>query len=194
LVNVRPALATPLWIGSQLNLNRVGGHVQRQLKDIWDELGRQFLALPIVRAADRKYKLDAVDGLEALFGLTERVSFSAIDALVVWVRKHLRPDEITFSRFALREEAFLNHQAQFVVYGHTHFHEVVPLDSHASAPRPTSQMYMNSGTWHTYLDLAIHKPEDQKFVSYQVLTYLTFYRDGERGGRRFETWSGSYSD
>jgi hypothetical protein len=194
LVNVRPALATPLWISSQLSLNQVSEAVQRKLKDIWDELGKEFLALPFVLSADKKYKLDAVNGLRALIGLTDRFSFKAIDALVVWVRKHLRPDEITFSKFALQEEAFLNHEAQFVVYGHTHCHEVVPLDSNASTPRPTSQMYMNSGTWHTYFDLAIHKPEDEKFISYQVLTYLTFYRDGERGGRRFETWSGSFSD
>jgi UDP-2,3-diacylglucosamine pyrophosphatase LpxH len=194
LVNVRPALATPLWISSQLDLNGVSEAAGRKLKDVWNELGREFLALPFVRAADRKFKLDAVDGLQVLLSLTERVSFKAIDALVVWVRKHLRADEITFSRFALQEEAFLNHEAQFIVYGHTHHHEVVPLDSSPAAPQPANQMYMNSGTWHSYFDLAIHKPEEEKFISYQVLTYLTFYRDGERGGRRFETWSGSFSD
>jgi hypothetical protein len=194
LVNVRPALATPLWISSQLSRHGVKKAAQRRLKQVWDELGRGFLALPFVRAADRRFKLDVVDGLQALIGLTERVSFDTLDALVVWVRRHLHADEITLSKFALQEQAFLNHEARFVVYGHTHHHEVVPLDAGPDDAAATSQMYMNAGTWHSYYDLAIHRPEEEKFVSYQVQTYLTFYRDGERGGRCFETWSGSFSD
>jgi hypothetical protein len=27
-----------------------------------------------------------------------------------------------------------------------------------------------------------------------VLTYLTFYKNDERGGSRFETWTGTFSD
>jgi UDP-2,3-diacylglucosamine pyrophosphatase LpxH len=101
---------------------------------------------------------------------------------------------MTFASHALKESAFINHSARFVVYGHTHHYEIVPLDSIPGTPRPTNQMYMNSGTWHTFFDLAINKPEDQKFIPCQVLTYLTFYKDDERFGRCFETWSGSFSD
>ena len=54
-------------------------------------------------------------------------------------------------------------------------------------------MYLNSGTWHTYFDLAINKLEEQKFIPYQVSTYLSFYKNGEHQGRRFEVWSGSFS-
>jgi hypothetical protein len=61
-------------------------------------------------------------------------------------------------------------------------------------PQPTHQMYLNSGTWQTYYDLAIFKPEEQKFIPYQVLTYLSFFKEDERDGRRFETWSGAFSD
>ncbi|MDP2995224.1 MAG: hypothetical protein Q8N46_08915 [Anaerolineales bacterium] len=93
-----------------------------------------------------------------------------------------------------KEEAFRDRKAQFVVYGTSHHHEVVPLNSFPGALRPTNQMYINSGTWHTYYDLAINKPEEQKFIPYQVLTYLSFYKDDERQGRCFETWSESFSD
>ncbi|MFH1524911.1 MAG: hypothetical protein ABIF04_08080 [Chloroflexota bacterium] len=194
LINVRPALATPLWISSQLRQNNVSLAVQKKLKDLWDKLGDEFLALPFVREADKPFKFDIVDGLELAIKLTDRFSFKTIDDLVVWMRKKFWSEEITFARHALKEEAFLNHKAQFIVYGHTHHHEVVPLDSFPSVPRPTSQIYMNSGTWHTYFDLATYKPEEQKFIPYQVLTYLTFYTDDEREGRRFETWSGSFSE
>jgi UDP-2,3-diacylglucosamine pyrophosphatase LpxH len=193
LVNVRPALATPLWISSQLRQNNIPIPVQDKLKRIWDELCNQFLALPFVRAADKKMKLDIVDGLEALIKITDRITFRTLDSLVVWLRKKFWSEEITFAKFALKEDAFLNRKAQFIVYGHTHHHEVVSLDSIPSSPVPTNQLYLNSGTWHTYFDLAIYKPEDQKFIPYQVLTYLAFYQGSERGGRRFEAWSGSFS-
>jgi len=194
LINVRPALATPLWISSQLRHNNVPAATQKKLKDLWDEMSNEFLKLEFVQEGNIPFKLDAVDGLEMVIRLTDRVSFKTIDSLVVWIRKKFGSDEITFARYALKEEAFLVRKAQFVVYGHTHHHEVVPLDSFPGALRPTNQMYINSGTWHTYYDLAINKPEEQKFIPYQVFTYLSFYKDDERQGRRFETWSGSFSD
>jgi hypothetical protein len=150
--------------------------------------------LPIVRALDKRNKFDMVDGLEVAVKLTDRFSFKTIDDLVVWIRKKFWSDEITFAKHALKEEAFLDHTARFIVYGHTHHHEIVPLDSLPPANRPTNQMYFNSGTWHTYFDLAVYKPEAQKFIPYQVLTYLTFYQDDEREGRRFETWSGAFAN
>jgi len=195
LVNVRPALATPLWISSQLRLNQIGLAQQKKLKMIWDQLGDEFLSLEFVRGHDKKrLKPDIVDGLQALFGLTDLVSFKALDNLVLWLRKHFWADELTLAQHALREEAFLNHKARFIVYGHSHYHEVVPLDFMPSAREATSQMYMNSGTWHTYFDLAVHKPEEQKFIPYQVLTYLTFYKDDEHMGRQFETWSSAFAE
>jgi hypothetical protein len=194
LFNVRPALAGPLWISSQLRQNNVPKAQQDKLKGIWDELGDNFLALPFVRASDRKMKLDLIDGLKALIAITDRVSFKTLDSIVVFLRKKFWSEEITFAKYALKEDAFLNRKAKFIVYGHTHYHEVVPLDSIPSSPAPTNQMYLNSGTWHTYFDLAIHKPEEQKFIPYQALTYLTFFRGDERDGRRFETWSGSFSE
>jgi UDP-2,3-diacylglucosamine pyrophosphatase LpxH len=150
--------------------------------------------LELVQKSDIPFKLDSMDGLEMIIRLTDRVSFKTIDSLVVWVRKRFGSQEITFARHAMKEEAFLDRKAQFVVYGHTHHHEVVPLDSFSDSLPPTNQIYINSGTWHTYYDLAISKPEEQKFVPYQVLTYVSFYKETECLGRRFETWSGSFSD
>jgi hypothetical protein len=194
LVNIRPALATPLWVGSQLRQNNIGLPMQQKLKFLWNEVCNEFLELPFVKEEDKPFKLDIVDALQLAIRLTDRFSFKTIDDIVVWARKKFNSDEITFARHALKEEAFLDRAAQFIVYGHTHHHEIVPLDSIPGTPRPTNQIYINSGTWHTYFDLATHKPEEQKFVPYQVLTYLSFYQGPERRGTRFETWSGTFSD
>jgi hypothetical protein len=194
LANIRPALATPLWIGSQLQQNNVSQSVQKRLKALWNEVCNDFLALPFVQQEDKPFELDLVDVLELAVQISDRFSFKTIDDIVLWARRKFNPGGATLASHALKEEAFLNHTAQFVVYGHTHRHEIVPLDSFPGTPRPTHQLYMNSGTWHTYFDLATHQPKEQKFIPYQVLTYLTFYKDDERGGRRFETWTGTFSD
>lgn len=195
LFNVRPTLATPLWISGQLRQNNVPQKEQKKIKAIWDELGTEFLDLDIVRAADKRFKFDVVDAMQILLQLTRRTSFKTIDDIVIWIREKIMSGNITFAHNALKEVAFLDRTAQFIVYGHTHHHEIVPLDSYPGIKkRPTNQIYFNSGTWHTYYDLAVYKPRQQKFISYQVLSYVTFFKDDERSGRRFETWSGSFSE
>ena len=52
LMNVRPTLATPLWISSQLRQNNISQAVQRKLKDLWNEVCDEFLALPFVQEED----------------------------------------------------------------------------------------------------------------------------------------------
>ena len=111
----------------------------------------------------------------------------------MWVRNKMSEGELSFAEHALNEPAFLNDTARFIVYGHTHHHEIVSLDSHGDPSNPQSQLYFNSGTWHSYFDLAIKDPKEQKFIPYQTLTYLTFYKDDEREGRLFEVWSGAYA-
>jgi UDP-2,3-diacylglucosamine pyrophosphatase LpxH len=108
------------------------------------------------------------------------------------VHNKLRENDRSLAENALQEPAFLNNTARFIIYGHTHHHEIVPLDSDGEPPNEQNQLYINSGTWRSYYDLAVKDLKDQKFVRYQTFTYLTFYKDEERGGRLFESWSGAY--
>ncbi len=194
LVNVRPALATPLWISSQIRRYSGNEAVEHKLKAIWDKLGEEFLNLDFVRAADKAFQFDAVDALELIVKISKQTSFNTLSDIVVWVRDKMSEGGLSFAKHALNEPCFLDDSARYIVYGHTHHPEVVSLDSNGEiAPFVNSQVYFNSGTWHSYYDLAIKNPEEQKFIPYQALTYLTFYSDGERGGRSFETWSGSFS-
>jgi len=192
LVNVRPVLAAPLWISGQLKRYAGSSAFESELKKVWDNLCDEFLELPIVRQADKAFKLDIVDALELVVKISRRVTFNNINDLVIWIREKIWRDQLSFSDHALKEPAFLDGSARYVVYGHTHHHEIVSLDAEGTPPYLDSQVYLNSGTWHSYYDLAIKNPLEQKFLPYQALTYLTFYRDGEREGRRFDSWSGTY--
>jgi UDP-2,3-diacylglucosamine pyrophosphatase LpxH len=192
LVNIRPVLAAPLWISGQLKRHAGSAALESELKRVWDDLCDEFLQLPIVRQADKAFKLDIVDALEVVVKISRRASFNNINDLVNWIREKIWRDSLSFADHALEEPAFLDGSARYVVYGHTHHHEIVSLDAEGRPPYPESQVYLNSGTWHSYYDLAIKNPLEQKFLPYQALTYLTFFKDDEREGRNFEAWSGTY--
>jgi len=192
LVNVRPVLATPLWISGQLKRHAGSDALEDELKQVWDDLCDEFLQLDVVRQADKAFKLDIVDALEMVVKISRHTSFNTINDLVVWVREKVWEEDLSYADHALSESAFLNDEARYIVYGHTHHHEIVSLDAEGEAPYPSSQIYLNSGTWHSYYDLAIKNPLEQKFLPYQALTYLTFYKDDERSGRQFDAWSGTY--
>jgi len=192
LVNVRPVLAAPLWISGQLKRHAGSATLESELKRVWDDLCDEFLDLSIVRQSDKAFKFDIVDALEMVVKISRRASFNTINDLVIWIRDKIWRDKLSLSDHALREPAFLNGSSRYIVYGHTHHPEIVSLDAEGQPPYPESQVYLNSGTWHSYYDLAIKNPLEQKFLPYQALTYLTFYKDDEREGRNFDAWSGTY--
>ena len=193
ITNVRPALATSLWISGQLKRHAGSADLEKGLKIVWDDLCDQFLQLPFVREQDKAFQFDIVDALEIAIKISKRTSFQTINDVVMWLRNRMSEGERSFAEHALTEPEFLSGRARFVIYGHTHHHEIIPLDANGEPPDEQSQLYINSGTWHSYFDLAIKDPSQQKFIPYQSLTYLTFYKDGERDGRLFETWSGAYA-
>jgi hypothetical protein len=113
----------------------------------------------------------------------------------LWIQEEFWGRDISYAKKALKEPAFTrkNTRTRYIVYGHTHHHEVVPLDTKEKRTIDDDFFYFNSGTWYTYFDLAINKPHEQKFVPYQVVSTLAFYKDDQRKGHRFETLSGIFS-
>jgi UDP-2,3-diacylglucosamine pyrophosphatase LpxH len=193
ITNIRPALATPLWISGQIKRHAGSAALETELKKVWDNLCDEFLQLPVVREEDKAFRFDLVDAMELLLKISKRTSFETVNEIVVWIRDRLHENERSLAGHALDEPSFRDNSARFIVYGHTHHHEIVALDSDGEPPFEQDQLYLNSGTWRSYYNLAVKDPSEQKFVQYQTLTYLTFYKDAEREGRLFETWSGAYT-
>ena len=193
LTNIRPVLATPLWISGQIKNYAGSDALEDDLKKVWDDICEEFLQTDFVREADKAFRLDIVDVMEVVVKISKQASFNTINELVAWVYDKLGGGEQSFAKHALAEPAFKNDSARYIVYGHTHHHEIVPLDEDMKPPHSDSQVYFNSGTWHSYYALAIKNPMEQKFVPYKAMTYLMFYKEGERDGRHYETWSGAYA-
>jgi UDP-2,3-diacylglucosamine pyrophosphatase LpxH len=193
ITNVRPALASSLWISGQIKRYAGNPSLEHELKKVWDDICDEFLELPAVREQDKAFKFDMVDAMQLVIKISKRTSFQTLNDIVIWARDRLSEKERSFAEHALNEEAFVDGNAKYIIYGHTHHHEVISLDTNGTPPNEQSRLYLNSGTWHSYFDLAIKNPDEQKFIPYQNLTYLTFYKNGEREGRQFEAWSGTYS-
>jgi len=193
ITNVRPALASSLWISGQIKRHAQNDALEVELKKIWNRLCDEFLALPYVREQDKAFQFDSVDAMELILKFSKRASFKTMNDIVIWVQQKLSEKERSFTEHALNEPAFLNDSAKYVVYGHTHHFEVVTLDTMGKPPYEERQVYINTGTWRSYFDLAVKNPDDQKFVPYQSMYYTAFYNNGEREGRQFEVWSGTYA-
>jgi len=196
ITNVRPALATPLWISGQISRlateNIIKGFSDKDLKRIWDDLCDQFLDLEFVRAKDQTFKFDMVDKMQVAIKISKVISLETLDNLVYRLQNKRLFDTggHSFAEHALQEPSFLDDSARYIVYGHTHHHQTIPLDYDEIGG---NQIYFNSGTWHTYFDLARKDPTEKKFVPYKALTYISFYNENEHDDRKFETWSGAYA-
>jgi len=191
LSNVRPALVTPLWIGNLANRYVKNMQQMNNIKAIWNDLVQHFIELDFVRSHDQKFAFDIVDAMEGILRLSRGLPFETLNRMMGWMGEKVWGNRVSIARHALEEEAFKNHTARYIVYGHTHFHEIVPLDTSLVNGKILDQIYINSGTWHSYHNLTLRDPSKHKFVGMQVMTYLTFFKDDERKGHPFETWSGS---
>jgi UDP-2,3-diacylglucosamine pyrophosphatase LpxH len=190
--NVRPLLAIPVWVNGLLRRTCKDEAQIKGVKKIWDNLVDQFLDLEFVRKHDSWVRpLDLVDRLELALKFSQAVSFHKASNLLSWINETFGGKDEPFYRHAISEAAFKSQRARYIVYGHTHHPEIVPLDISFAGSRAIGQMHLNSGTWRRVHELAQRNPKEEEFLGYYVMTYLAFYQGDERGGRPFESWSGS---
>jgi UDP-2,3-diacylglucosamine pyrophosphatase LpxH len=187
--NVRPLVLIPVWVNGLIKRTCLKV-VAEKIKEIWDRLAGEFVNLTFIK--DRLWTtrlFGSVAKLEWALKFSHGVSFGSLSDIADWVATKAASHDGPFYPNAFSETAFTEGKADFIVYGHTHHHEIVPLDVSDEAGR--AKIYINSGTWRAVHELARLHEGQQQFVGYHVMTYLAFFKDDERGGRKFETWSGT---
>lgn len=190
LVNVRPPLAAPVWIMEQARKHTRNRALEEQVKAIWNQMGERFLALEVLRRFDSPWPLDVLSALRSVIVLSRLMPFATVTNMLVWMQKHLNGNELSLAQQALKEAGQGVH---YVVYGHTHHHEVVPLGFHRQNGREVEQLYANTGTWHAYYNLSRYNLQERNFVPYTEMTFLALYEGDERRGQRMEAWHGVLS-
>lgn len=194
--NVRPHAIVPVWIDGLLRRTCPDSRVAKKVKEIWDRLADDFLHLPFVQKRDSPFNpLDNADKLQYILKFSRGISLSTAGRILSRIHHEWNPrSRGAYSRFALEEVAFKNRMARSIVYGHTHLHEIIPLDTSYTSEGIFPQVYLNSGTWRKVYELARRDPDQHEFIGYKVLTYLAFFKGDERRGRSFESWSGALGE
>lgn len=182
--NVRPLLEVPAWI--QGVCNRYPG-TENSVHDIWNNLVDQFFQMDFVKERDH-WKLEM--GLR----LTTGFSYAKIQQLLqTALAKKIYSSSDDYRGFAYSEWALKKNQARYVVYGHTHHAEQVPLDIlPASTSGTTEALYFNTGTWRQVFEHAVFDVDTFEFIGWHVMTFLVFYLPEEKErDRNYEVWSAS---
>lgn len=196
--NVRPVELIPTYVDGLLQRSKNKDQAA-QVRDIWNSVVSSFLKNDFVRKHHSSLKW----GLR----LSKGFSFHKLGKLVPILKAqavslmNLFPfldglacklglsDE--YYKSALREPVFSRPDISYIVYGHTHHHEIVPLRSGTGSGTNHEDVYINSGTWRAVFDLAKYQPKDAEFFAYHVMNYIAFFKGDERKGKAFEAWSGS---
>ena len=120
-------MLVPVWIDGLLR-RTCSEPVAKKIKGVWDGLVDQFLEIDFVRKHHNILHLfDDVTKLEWGLKFTRGFSMAFLSGLMIWVKKRLSLKEDKFYPNAFTEQEFNNRDAQYIVYGHTHIHEIVPL-------------------------------------------------------------------
>jgi UDP-2,3-diacylglucosamine pyrophosphatase LpxH len=189
--NVRPSLLVPIWVDGLLERSCSFPSLRKRVKKVWDRLADEFLDLKFVRERDTWSPNDLVDGLQRALKFSQRISVGWASSVIAWMHQMRGPGEGSYYQHALTEQDFRNRRAMHIIYGHTHDAESIPLDASFAEGYVFNQVYFNSGTWRRVHRQTMLAPGEHEFIPSDVMTYLAFYRGDERGGRPYETWSGT---
>ncbi len=192
--NVRPLLMIPLWVGGLLRKTCNDPQLRRQVQGIWNDLVDRFMSIPFVQARCKasRHSLE-IQKLKWALRISKRLLSPENRQLICWLAGKAGRQKRSYCEYALQETQFRNKRSKFIVYGHTHRHEMVPLDASYLENCQSTQVYLNSGTWRPVHELTSLYPGHETFVGYRTMTYLAFFKNDERNGRTFECWSGSLS-
>jgi hypothetical protein len=165
--------------------------LRKRVKSVWDRLAEEFLEIDFVRRYDTRNPFDLVDGLQRMLRFSKRPPIGWASSIVTWLNEIRGVENVSYYRHALAEQDFRSRRSKYVVYGHTHLAESVPLDASYASGCVLQQEYFNSGTWRRVYRQTCQAPNQYEFVPRDVMTCTAFFHGDERKGRPYETWTGS---
>jgi UDP-2,3-diacylglucosamine pyrophosphatase LpxH len=188
---IRPVLLAPVWLEGLLARSAVRTAIRKEIKRTWDSLADELLQLPIVREHDAWSPFEIVDGMDLALKFSKRLSIGWAGKITNWLQTLRGSQGESYYQHAISEADFRNRRARNIVYGHTHLAESIPLDASYADGYVLNQMYFNSGTWRRVLQQTRWTSSEYEFIPTECLSMLSFYHGDERGGRPYETWSGT---
>jgi UDP-2,3-diacylglucosamine pyrophosphatase LpxH len=177
--NVRPLQDIPAWIQGVCK-HHPG--VEVRVHEIWEVLLDSFFQLKFVK--DR-----APWGLRMVLEIASGVTFGRLRKILgsQLCRKFFQNLD-NYKAAAFNEKPLKENQVNYVVYGHTHYQDQVPLGFDGS----TEKIYFNTGTWRKVFEHTVYDAESLEFIGWDVLTFIIFYLEEEKEKERnYEVWTAS---
>lgn len=188
LDHVRPISCIPAYLDSLLSATCPRMPVRKALKDLWDRGVDRWLEQGFARPS---YGLVGADITDAL---AQRLRFPRL-ADTMAAKNHPIIDAADenhhWAGHALGEADLRNRRASHVVYGHTHVAAAMPLEVSHAEGFVLQQTYFNTGAWQRIYRPTMPVAGRQDFSAVDALTLLSFFTGDERGGRPYETWTGT---
>lgn len=193
ITSVRPLLAAPIWLQNQMRSMTRTPRLENGVKSIWNNVVDDFLKLDAVHDRMQKLGRGELQALRLLLMLTQHTSVQTIVNLTGWLQKNMWEGDRSIARFASRERDIIENRANYVVYGHTHSHEVISLDNATPIANESRRVYVNTGTWGAFHEVASPTDNRTRKGPSNLVSCVAFYKDGERNGRRFEPWWANFT-
>jgi UDP-2,3-diacylglucosamine pyrophosphatase LpxH len=191
LDQIRPLLLVPAWMESVLERTVPQLGIRKAVKRLWDELVDNLLQLDVVQQRSHNSPVELIDGLAAALKFSRRDSSDWTGRTIAWLNSLRGTRSDSYATHALAEPDFRNRRSRHIVYGHTHNHEIVPLDASHADGYVLNQTYFNTGSFRRQYK-ATEAPAGQcEFIASDSVTLLAFYQADERSGRSHETWTGT---
>ena len=188
---IRPILLIPAWMESMLERTGCTLAQRSAIKRIWDYMAEQLLHLEIVRKCCAASSAEMLDGLAAALKFSRRDSADWTGRTLAFLNGLRGAASPSYAMHALAEADFRNRRARQIVYGHTHCHEILPLDASHADGYVLNQTYLNAGTWRRVYRPTQALQASHEFIAADSFTLLAFYQGDERSGRSHETVSGT---
>ncbi|MEJ2672214.1 MAG: metallophosphoesterase [Deltaproteobacteria bacterium] len=191
--NVRPLSATIEWLLYQVRQDR---RLKDIIEDTVQEIIDHFESLDFVKGWYARHDKwtdwrDEADKIQAFLFLLRNFKLYRTEKLwdlAMRARDYFTQDDLLLA--APQEYIHLDPRIRYVVYGHTHDPLLSAVRSTPGTPYPFDQVYLNTGTWRGRF---FQTTQGDAFISWKNMTYVIFYRQGERDNPYpvFETWTGS---
>lgn len=187
---IRPILLVPAYMESILERTATPV-IRNRIKRMWDYMVEQMLHLDIVRRMCGTSPVDLIDGLAAALKFSRRDTQNWIGRTLGFTAGLRGATSMSYAAHAMSEADFRNRRARHIVYGHTHQHEIVPLDASHADGYVLNQTYFNAGTWRPCYQPTQMLAGNHELVASDCFSLLAFYQGDERNGRTHETWCGT---
>jgi hypothetical protein len=191
--NVQPLSATIEWLLYQV---RQTGTLKDIVEDTVQEVIYNFDNLDfVIDWYERQDKWtswrDEADSIQAFLFLLRNFKLYRTEKLwnlAMQAKDYFVKDDLLAA--APQKYMHLDSSIRYVVYGHTRDPLVSAVRSAPATSDPLEKVYLNTGTWRGRYFKAT---QDDSFIFWKNMTYVIFYRVGERGNPFpvFETWTGS---